>query len=131
MALNTLAEALRGIPPTALLVGADHPLLDLWRAQAREKVAEEERAARRRLERAQLGGCPCGEVAGEARCPWCDGGLPAGLRSLGDQAARARGLQEALAAIAPSPRPRAESPGATRPPNRAERRRARSRRWRG
>jgi hypothetical protein len=39
--------------------------------RARRASEAETRAAERRMRRAMLGSCECGEVAGEAVCPWC------------------------------------------------------------
>lgn len=110
-------------------------------AAARPGKEAESRAARRRFDRVALGGCPCGEVTGEALCPWCDNEtLPEGMREAGARLSRAgrarqaeRDVRDALAKMMADlrPRPKAEPFGATRSPNRHERRRARSRRWRG
>jgi hypothetical protein len=132
--MSTLAEAIRDMltadPHVAAAITA--------RSQMRAASAAEERASRRRFERTMLGCCPCGEAPGEDECPWCDGGLPLGLRAAGAamrRRANAVGTidaREALAKLADlRPRPKAESAGATRALNRHERRRARSRRWRG
>ena len=109
------------------------PLLAHLRAQMRAASEAETRAAERRMRRAMLGSCECGEVAGEALCPWCDLGLtktPAD-HALDEQrrAERRDAIAKAMAELRPGPV--VQSPGAPRPPNRHERRRARSRRWRG
>lgn len=131
--MTTFADAFRGISGTTSIGDVD-PIVATLAERAR---AVEERRLRRKLERATLGCCPCGEVAGEAECPWCDGGLPLGLRDAGAAMRRRDGAKgtidpaEVIKALAAAKI--AEDLCATNgePRNRFERRRARSRRWRG
>lgn len=128
-----------GAHDLASLAGLDPhlPAMSHVRAAMRAASEAEERAARRRFERAMLGGCRCGEVHGMDECPWCDDdALPVELRAAGAamrREARVRTaeqeVRDALAKIAEQ-RPKIEL-RAPRKPNRFERRRARSRRWRG
>jgi hypothetical protein len=141
--VTALVEALRGIDRDLVaILGADPhaPGLIAYRAQMREASEAEQRAAQRRFERLMLGCCPCGETAGEAECPWCDGGLPPGMRDAGialRQRQRAQGVIDAFhktlaeARIEKAKIAADMMADAPRPPNRKERRRARSRRWRG
>lgn len=134
----TIDEFLRALDSDlARLAGLDPhlPAMIHARAAMREASEAEQRAARRKFDRLALGGCPCGEVAGEAWCPWCDReDLPANLRAAGAAAHREervrraeRDVLKALAAIAEQkPKIQLHAP---RKPNRRERRRALSRRW--
>ncbi len=105
------ADFLRSLPP-------DCHLDALLRYRIRAKVREDERA--------MLGCCPCGFVRGEDVCPVCDLGI-------GDAARK--GAQEvadlAVAMEARVPKKKGTIALTARPPNRHERRRAASRRWRG
>jgi hypothetical protein len=113
-------------------LGASDLLLAFYRQQVRAAQDAEVAKARRRIERVMLGGCPCGEVTGEAHCVWCDGGLPEGLRDAGIALRRrdiARGkidfdalVKKAAETVAMDLR--------TGPRNRRERRAERSRRAR-
>ena len=104
---------------------------------AAQQRALEERALKRKMTRAMLGGCECGEVVGDALCPWCDrDDLPEHLRAAGTmlrQRDRARGkidvakVVEALAGVAKVEPVRDCK---TRPANRFERRRDAARRRR-
>lgn len=112
------------------------PAMAHVRAAMRAASEAEQRAAERKARRLMLGSCECGEVAGEAECPWCDDeALPADLREAGARVLRVsrarqadRDAQEALAKLT-TEAPKALQLHAPRPPNRHERRRARSRRW--
>jgi len=139
--VSTIAGTLRNVDRdlAGILGTVPDPLLDSFRAQMREASVAEERAARRKLERIAFGGCRCGEVTGEAECPWCDGGIPPGLRGAGmvlRQRQRAQGMLDAFrGALAEARSEKAKTAAAImaeapRPPNRHERRRARSGRWR-
>jgi hypothetical protein len=93
------------------------------------------RLAERKMKRTMLGGCECGEVAGDALCPWCDrDDLPEHLRAAGTmlrQRDRARGkidVAKVAEALVSKP-PKTGAQAAPRAPNRFERRRASSRRW--
>lgn len=85
----------------------------------------------RRAERRLLGSCRCGFALGEDRCPFCDDGVPEVFRPRPPLDVDA--IAKALAALSASS-PEVDGvplPGRPRrPPNRHERRRARSRRWR-
>jgi hypothetical protein len=96
--------------------GLAPPLAPL-RAQMHAIHARERRAARRKM----IGSCECGEVAGEAWCPYCDGGLPRPPLPAREQMALAKLVAEA---------PKVLQPHTPHKPNRHERRRAMSRRWR-
>lgn len=136
----TIDEFLRALDSDlARLAGLDPhlPAMIHARAAMREASEAEQRAARRKFDRLALGGCPCGEVTGEALCPWCDReDLPEALREAGISVRRAsrvrqveQEMRDALAKIAAGPR--LLQLHAPRKPNRFERRRAASRRWRG
>lgn len=118
-------------------------------------MSDLEHLARRKMIRRQLGGCECGHVRGEDVCPQCDLGMAIPiprqellearalmrefLETLADvgqkigSAARegAKELAELAAAMnAIAPKKKHTIALTARPPNRFERRRAASRRWR-
>jgi len=99
-------------------------LIDAFYARVRATQDAETKAARRRWERATLGCCPCGFVKGEGMCPVCDLGMTVPpshwpRRDIEDALAKASAVTISAARVEPW----------VRPPNRYERRRARSRRW--
>jgi len=129
--IRELAEQLARLPADPHLAAAIEA-----RVRMPALTVTEERAARRRFERVARGGCPCGEATGESACPWCDDDtLPEDMRAAGAalrQREATRGkldVEAVVKALAPKPQPL--QPHAARSPNRHERRRAASRRWRG
>ena len=101
----------------------------------RAKLAQQQALAERKMKRTMLGGCECGEVAGEAVCPWCDrDDLPEHLRAAGTmlrQRDRARGkidVAKAVEALAGVAKVEPIRDCKTRPANRFERRRDAARR---
>ena len=128
--IEAKAKQLRAVKrdlATVLASGVAPTLMPLGDQMRRASEAEA-RAAERRMRRAMLGSCECGEVAGEAVCPWCDReDLPADLLALGAAARHEervrrteRNVRKALAAITEQK---------SKIANRFEKRRARSRRW--
>ena len=129
--IRELAEQLARLPADPHLAAAIAA-----RVRMPALTVTEERAARRKWERAMLGCCPCGEATGESACPWCDDDtLPEDMRAAGAalrQREATRGKLDVEAVVkALAPKPKAEPAVVMRPPNRFERRRAASRRWRG
>lgn len=137
---SNLADLLRSIPPAAGL----------------RVPAEIREAAERKAKRAMLGGCECGHVQGEDVCPQCDLGMaiPVPQQELLEARAMMREFLETLADVgqkigaaaregarevadlaaamkALAPKKKRTVALTARPLNRFERRRERSRRWRG
>jgi hypothetical protein len=91
---------------------------------AAQQRALEERALKRKMTRAMLGGCECGFVRGEDVCPQCDLGIGDAAREGAREVADLAAAMEALA-----PKKKGTIALTARPLNRSERRRAASRRW--
>jgi hypothetical protein len=83
-------------------------------------------AAERKMKRAMLGGCECGYVRGEDVCPQCDLGIGDAAREGAREVADLAAAMEALA-----PKKKRTVALTARPLNRFERRREKSKRWRG
>lgn len=132
----TFADLLASLPSEMRAIAAADPHLPFVLDAVVRAKHRDARASERKMKRVMLVCCPCGFVNGEDYCPWCDDGIP----TTADVAAREKQdaerretVRKAMEALAP--RPKADGvplPGnVPRAPNRFERRRAASRRWRG
>lgn len=122
--MSNFETLLQTIPASAALPAH---LVDL----VNDARARDEHLAKRKVVRAQLGGCECGHVRGEDVCPQCDLGMaiPIPRQELLEARALMRDLAVAMNAMAPKKKHTVAL--AEQPRNRFERRRAASRRWRG
>jgi hypothetical protein len=147
--VSNFETLLQTIPASAALPAH---LVDL----VNDARARDEHLAKRKVVRAQLGGCECGHVRGEDVCPQCDLGMaiPIPRQELLEARALMRDFLETLANVgqkigaaaregakevrdlavamnAMAPKKKHTVALAEQPRNRFERRRAASRRWRG